>query len=336
MTARKVRTLSSKTGFTLIELLVVIAIIAILIALLLPAVQQAREAARRSQCKNNLKQLGLAIHNYHDVFNTYPIGARAASGSSICCSTCGTNWRVGLWPYLDAAPVYNKINFAACFMSDTSGLIRNGFNLENQILRGLVVSPVFNCPSSMNPNRADTNPVTNNFHKGQTVDYVGIMGAVPDPNGRANVVANGNYNGGIYANNGTLLVQQSTSMKDLVDGSSNIIVVSEQSGLVGTQDISANYYGGWAGWTGQVVPWATVTDHWHSGLTAVRYPPNQKTTANGAVNRYNPNTIINSMHVGGIHVLLGDGSVRFVSDNINFLTLSRLCVKDDGQPVGEF
>ena len=93
-------------GFTLIELLVVIAIIAVLIALLLPAVQQAREAARRSQCKNNMKQLGLALHNYHDAANKFPIGTRF--------SMSAPNWRVGLLPYLDQAPLFHSVKCNRC------------------------------------------------------------------------------------------------------------------------------------------------------------------------------------------------------------------------------
>src|SRR5579859_4684333 len=100
------RNLLKRKGFTLIELLVVIAIIAVLVALLLPAVQQAREAARRSQCKNNLKQFGLALANYHDVYNTFPMG-----GTIACC-----DWgpQIGfiprLFPYLDQSPIYNQFN----------------------------------------------------------------------------------------------------------------------------------------------------------------------------------------------------------------------------------
>src|SRR6186713_1030482 len=105
----------SVRGFTLIELLVVIAIIAILIALLLPAVQQAREAARRTQCKNNLKQQGLALHNYLDTFSTFPIGVSYSLSNTVAvrheyCSG-STNWRVSIFPYLDQANTYNAVNF---------------------------------------------------------------------------------------------------------------------------------------------------------------------------------------------------------------------------------
>src|SRR5581483_8700238 len=101
---------SWKKGFTLIELLVVIAIIAILIALLLPAVQQAREAARRTQCKNNLKQLGLALHNYHDNFNTFPPGG--VNGTAATSNYQGWGWSIMLLPQIDQAPLYNQINFS--------------------------------------------------------------------------------------------------------------------------------------------------------------------------------------------------------------------------------
>src|SRR5438132_1760143 len=101
-----------KQGFTLIELLVVIAIIAVLVALLLPAVQQAREAARRSQCKNNLKQMGLAVHNYHDTFGKYPPGsvAPSPSGGAANPTTCYMGWGIALLPNIDQGPLYNQYN----------------------------------------------------------------------------------------------------------------------------------------------------------------------------------------------------------------------------------
>ena len=109
MHARKKTETKARTGFTLIELLVVIAIIAILIALLLPAVQQAREAARRTQCKNNLKQLTLAIHNYHETANCFPMGGVTLGN---CCGTrSGTNWAISILPYMDMVTLYDRYNF---------------------------------------------------------------------------------------------------------------------------------------------------------------------------------------------------------------------------------
>ncbi|MCA9089676.1 MAG: DUF1559 domain-containing protein [Planctomycetaceae bacterium] len=154
---------SLRPGFTLIELLVVIAIIAILIALLLPAVQQAREAARRSQCKNNLKQLGLALHNYHDTFNTFPPGGVSALANSNCNPTGGSEpanqgapWTVLVLPYVDEAPRYNSFNFDTYFISffngypPTSGYGGSGGNYTEQ------VRPCnrFQCPSEPRLNAA--------------------------------------------------------------------------------------------------------------------------------------------------------------------------------------
>ncbi|MFG0295400.1 MAG: DUF1559 domain-containing protein, partial [Maioricimonas sp. JB045] len=107
---------SRRRGFTLIELLVVIAIIAILVALLLPAVQQAREAARRSQCKNNLKQIGLALHNYHDTHGSFPPGyiARYVSATDPASAETGPGfaWGTMILPFLDQSPTYNQLNFS--------------------------------------------------------------------------------------------------------------------------------------------------------------------------------------------------------------------------------
>ena len=125
---------SRRSAFTLIELLVVIAIIAVLIALLLPAVQQAREAARRSQCKNNLKQYGLALHNYHDNYGCFPIGSEANWSNGAFLS-----WQSRILPYVDQSPIYNQINFS------TPGVI--GINLsDGQPLR-MHTLPYASCPS---------------------------------------------------------------------------------------------------------------------------------------------------------------------------------------------
>src|SRR5690349_12758105 len=152
-----------KSGFTLIELLVVIAIIAVLIALLLPAVQQAREAARRSQCKNNLKQLGLALHNYHELANMFPPG-EINNGETSCQTWMvgnGLTWRVMLLPQLDYGPMYNNINFSDWAHGGCPGKVFTTPNSWLQV-QGSALT-VLLCPSDnrpvfrSNPPRAGTN-----------------------------------------------------------------------------------------------------------------------------------------------------------------------------------
>lgn len=307
-----------RRGFTLIELLVVIAIIAILIALLLPAVQQAREAARRSTCKNNMKQIGLALHNYHDNFNKFPIGSLGTGFR--------TNWRGQLLPYLDQAAIYN---LADPFQPGTGGYTA---------MRGLLV-PVYKCPSSpldpfaLNP----TGQTNNNTSNLMLIDYVGVMGAYPDPANRdAKCTVAGAANYGEYCNNGILSYNESFSMRDITDGSSNTVIVAEQSGIVGTRDIRSNYYGGWSGnnITGNAT--TMTAGDWGSGTTTVRYKINSDSASSGAQYTYGANTIINSYHVGGVHCLLADGSVRFVSENIDFPLFQNVCVRDDGSTTGEW
>jgi len=321
-----------RSGFTLIELLVVIAIIAVLIALLLPAVQQAREAARRSQCKNNLKQLGLALHNYHDTFNTFPIGQQYPKSKP--------NWRIGVLPYIDQAPLYNQMNFngvfySACAASSTYGVV---YSNQNRVLAGLVVN-VFKCPSSALDPLAD---VGCNFDRLQVHDYVGISGATPDP---AVPVRSGvcseNTGYGTYCNNGLLATIQVFRMRDVTDGTSNTMIVGEQSSRVGTSDLRAGYHGGWSGLQSPpgavLAPTYVAADlPYGSGTVTVRYAINARSTATGANASYQANTPLNSFHTGGTHALLADGAVRFLSENMSFATLCQLAAKDDGMTIGEF
>jgi len=334
-----------RSGFTLIELLVVIAIIAILIALLLPAVQQAREAARRSQCKNNMKQIGLALYNYHDVFSSFPIGGRsgrAAPSPAPQNDHYGSNWRAALLPYVDQAPAYNIINF------ETGGFWAHISSFQT-ILRTLRV-PIYNCPSSPHgmTNEADLAPAMNGT---MVMDYVGISGATPDPGSRASVCA-GPFTSGTWCDNGLLTLGRSLRVRDCVDGTSNTVIVAEQSGQVEGKEISANYLGGWFGLAsnttnGSLGNWPadarpadiTTTNGYPGGITVVAHPPNSYWDTTPPANAKTGgkfNTIINSFHVGGIHVALGDGSVRFVSENIDMDTLRLLCVRDDGNVIGEF
>lgn len=329
-----------RRGFTLIELLVVIAIIAILIALLLPAVQQAREAARRTECKNLMKQLGLAIHNYHDNNATFPITVRAGIGSP--------NWKVGLLPFMDQSPLYNKLDLNSnanvggfsTEREDTPGTYGYGTG-ANAILAGLKV-PGWNCPSSINsPNASGQSPTFNNRSRGQTHDYVAISGSTPDPAGRTTVCSAVTGYGGIFCQNGMMFPNGVTRIRDALDGTSNTMILAEQSGQVGNKDIRAGYHGGWAGITTATQPAAMTGSPWGSSFTTVRYPINASAatcaaSSTGCDQTYDGNTILNSFHDGGIHILLCDGSVRFASSNMDFGILTRLAARDDGQVLGEY
>ncbi|MES2791018.1 MAG: DUF1559 domain-containing protein [Planctomycetota bacterium] len=322
-------------GFTLIELLVVIAIIAVLIALLLPAVQQAREAARRSQCKNNLKQMGLAFHNYHEAFNTFPIGAQAPIYQA--------NWRVSVLPYMDQGPLYNSLT-----QTPANGRGFNVFNAwtgdggygtgtgSNAILNRALV-PVFKCTSStceaFYTGSADgVSPGQTGTEVGMTMDYVGIGGsytaAAPFD---STAVLNTNY--GTMGQNGMLQIGKSLQIKDCTDGTSNTIMVGEDSGKIANVDRRKNLSGGWSGHRGAAV--GGGTGYGGGGVVTIVYSSNPKTAPQYSGSGFN-NGPLTSFHIGGVHTLLADGAVRFISDNISLDTLLKLGMVNDGQVVGEF
>jgi len=325
-------------GFTLIELLVVIAIIAILIALLLPAVQQAREAAHRTQCKNQMKQLGLALHNYHDTNNTFPIGTRAPVSAP--------NWRIAVLPYLEETALYNQLDInsqatVGGFSSRREDNGTYGYGTGPNALLADKQVPGWNCPSSrLNTKASGQSPTYNNAEKGQTHDYVGIAGASPQPGGAAGACSAVTGYGGIICENGMLYPNFVTRMRDVTDGTSLTMIVGEQSGVVGNQDIRASYHGGWAGFTTAGRPSAMTGSPWGAGVTTVRYPINADLTicngTSGCNTTYDLNTTLSSFHPGGTHGLLCDGSVRFLSQNMDMGILLMLSARSDGQVIGEF
>lgn len=332
-----------KRGFTLIELLVVIAIIAVLIALLLPAVQQAREAARRTQCKNNLKQLGLAIHNYESTNKLFP-----SSGESTDESTNPTVRRffpvsmfVAVLPFTDQAPVYNAWNFNVHY---TAG--------NNPALARTKVA-AFLCPSN-----ASTGPDPLGYGMS---DYMPVAYTDLDFSGNRQANVQGfDVKGALGFCNPIAYV---------TDGLSNTIMVFEDSGRPtgngGSYDISAGVTLGGAQLvdTTQLAAAKNQTPYLAGGnfgvpgrwadpdsASGVSGPPanrgpiinNNKVPAGGpgtcpwSTNNCGPNDEPFSLHVGGCHALMGDGAVRFISENTDTQTIRRLCAPKDGEVVGDF
>jgi prepilin-type N-terminal cleavage/methylation domain-containing protein/prepilin-type processing-associated H-X9-DG protein len=318
---------SLKPGFTLIELLVVIAIIAILIALLLPAVQQAREAARRTECKNKLKQLGLAMHNYHDVHKTFPpgvIGRPGGAGWSTRCSfksngaAIGNNdyrawgWGVFVMPFLDQAPLYNILQPDGCKMPDATATFNGTMPLNQPV-------PAFRCPSDTG---GDINALQQNY---TTSNYV--------------------------VNEQICTTNSKVKIRDITDGTSNTLLMAERRMK---RDPAGNR------WAGGVV-WGRSNNSDAGNKFRVNWPINEKNilTANNGLGGDAGCTRhgMSSNHEGGAQFLMCDGAVRFISENIAHnpaagststclgmnanmagpaFVMQNLYFREDGNVVGEF
>jgi len=346
-----------RRGFTLIELLVVIAIIAILVALLLPAVQQAREAARRSQCKNNLKQIGLALHNYHDVNNAFPVGSNWAfgvtgSGSNVN-SGFGMAWWYSVLPYLELGTLYDQLTDQGAHpgsMSNSNSGTNAGYMVNAPVVGGLSLSAMA-CPSCPVPLLRRPND-----HDIVCPQYIGISGASNDGTGGFNsnpcdrfwTMNNGANPAGTVATGGVLVPVRSIRMRDITDGTSNTIMVGEQSDFgrnaAGTP-IAINSRQGFLCGTTLNNPNGGNCNSDNATLifniTTLRYAVNTKlTTLQGIASSATDNRSINngifSAHKGGSQVVLADGSVRFLSENMNLFTLKCLATRDDGEVIGEY
>lgn len=342
--------LRRRKAFTLIELLVVIAIIAILIALLLPAVQQAREAARRTQCKNNMKQLGLAMHNYHDTFKMFPPGI---INSGAVLSTAAT-WQQSslnhtaftmLLPYIDQAPLYNSMNLS---LASGPALVAGGKPLvgwSNTGANAIATSTIlaaYLCPSDDAASLITyTGTVQYWMTNAATCNYI-------LPSGHISESSAGSWSG--YLPSTTTLKSgkvvpwrsmfgnnSSTNLRDVRDGSSNTILVSE------TNQYRINHPVYSAVW-GQAKQMSTFAQAVGSDL---RFRINSSAKndfccvgGTGWCCSSLPETpygnTASSRHEGGAQFTMADGAVRFVSENIDYDLYCLINYMADGQPVGEF
>jgi len=333
------------SGFTLIELLVVIAIIGVLVALLLPAVQQAREAARRSQCKNNMKQIGLACHNYHDVANQLPINWHDRDGGN------NNSVFIGLLPYMDQAAAFNGVQNAPNL---TVGVV------GNKPLYQYII-PAYVCPSDpaggRNKLSAGGMAALSNYapslgaqamKAGSGCNLAAAAGAYPagfdldgdgeDPFNRGNARTDGSNPdqvSGMFARG--VSIPWSAKFRDATDGLSNTIMMGE------TLPACNGYpYGGVD--NGGAYGWSWPESLWYATTAPINYPTCPGETLVGApagcslygIDSWNTSFAFKSKHVGGCHFVMGDGSVHFISQNIDKLTYARLGDRWDGGVIGEY
>jgi prepilin-type N-terminal cleavage/methylation domain-containing protein/prepilin-type processing-associated H-X9-DG protein len=299
-------------GFTLIELLVVIAIIAILISLLLPAVQQAREAARRTQCKNNLKQLALAVHNYHDTYGKFPIGHQFI-GHFDGSTTDGDggsawSWSAYILPYIDAAPLYNKLNFslpvhnAMIVGARQNGPLNTTAGDENGDL-ARTAQPWARCPTDTAPAEHLYRGTAAHRHFVAITSYVGNAGAFNNSLGTSSNVTDARRSG-------IMSRDSNWSIRDVTDGTSNTILLGERTwvllpGANLNSDVTTLY-----GAINETMGFANGRSSFV--LMNGAYPMNPPPIAVWG----SKETAAHSLHEGGAQFAFADGSVRFISENI--------------------
>lgn len=310
----------SRSAFTLIELLVVIAIIATLVAILLPAVQQAREAARRSSCKNNLKQIGLALHNYHDTFNVFPpgwIGAQdgrphtgvyeeGVDETDVAVWRSGFSWSVMILPNMEQGALYDRFNFSQVLSHTSNDVARANFLAS------------FVCPSDPDGQGVfEIHDEDDNHYDVAPSNYPGVAG--DEELDEAEITDAGNPYGQ-YINTGIFFHNSKIRLADVTDGSSNTLMVGERKTWVDSDHGDELFYGTWAG----IIP---NSEHPYARfLGHAEHAPNHAEHAED----------FGSNHKGGAQFVLGDGSVHFISENLDEDLFKALSTRGSGEVVGQF
>jgi prepilin-type N-terminal cleavage/methylation domain-containing protein/prepilin-type processing-associated H-X9-DG protein len=321
---QNIRTRRAKcsAAFTLVELLVVIAIIGVLIALLLPAVQAAREAARRMTCTNKLKQFGIGMHNYHDSHGTFPSGI-AVDGGSKCPNQSGgmagarATWAVQILPYIEQTPLWDKF-----VQTETFTMSYDNVGSSTNHALATQPNPAFWCPSDP-------------FAKGSATNYMVCAGGGPPFTGGERVqkdfCAATEFGGFLLYYNGVFYVNSGTRMADITDGTSNCYLMSETKYMYSRDCPNPNKAGCWACGAYLGAAW-----RYYVNLIAAVEPINKAPYAAGPpnCNEGNVGRTFGSMHPGGCNALFGDGSVHFMSETMDLNTHRSLGVRDDGKPMG--
>ncbi|HWL06824.1 MAG TPA: DUF1559 domain-containing protein [Planctomicrobium sp.] len=318
-----------RNGFTLIELMVVIAIIASLVALLVPAIQQAREAARRTQCKNNQKQLGLALMNYHDVHRVFPPGMfnsidawKAEDDSNKGTSRMG--WFAMILPLMDQAPLYSQW---------ASQGLNSGYQPWWNTGKPNIIIPTMLCPSDPNTGKKTINGFAGNYQLSGGSQPWGMRATVA---GTAPVDITGATPGGIF------YPRSNTMLRDVTDGTSNTLLASEiliapdggadAPGCSNKRDMRGLYW--------NAVHMGTLFQSFRTPNTmapdVVGWGGHSISRAPASCSDGGFILSARSHHVGGVNATLVDGSVRFISDHIDSSTFQSLGTRSGGEVVGAF